>query len=902
MQGIFSVFHSGGGGDSGLIHPTGSDAQLSDMGFVLDPVLLEQTFTKIRFVGRLTRASMGDGLGTVQFKIYQGGSWSGPDTTPIDGVVVATSPVFTPDPNNPLVWTTDEIELGTDLTRIKVTYQVNSTTDTLQIGGYHVSFFNDAPIDTCGLPFYFDSAQVLDQGKRIRLWFTRETAPGPVTGQFTLTPTSGQSAPTITMVTKASDDTDVYDLYLSSPMQSGTYTVSVSNFVLSASGHGLLEPRSFAFDWTPIAQEPIAHGATNSAAEEQFLKGLNPAFRKRPNWQALAAALAAGDATTREDARRAFDQLYVSTASGKYLERRAGDAGIEKPMGPGLSDELFRQLALTVRNNKLTSDALLDVAEVFYGPDSVHAYVETDLYEPYKITAGSTLEVLIDERTSVGVTFPRAHFTKPLRATATEVAAGITRALEARRLRAWAIPYTDPETGLRRVRIYSGTSGLRSSVRVTGGTAQPALRFPSALFVEPDVAPADYGVWTITKPTSQTARWTYVGDFYSFQNVREDDYVVIRGVEFDLANRGAGPIAAVNFETGAMWFEVNNPAAVAQVDVMQCEFGDIEFFRATRRTTYDYDAHAIVHQAGGEGFATIAATTRAIQRGVGTGAYLQVATAIAGDTAARVGTTVTVATVDPHGLSVGDWFTLDGPDDGSFTGPGMAGTHRVATVPGASSLTFQTPDHNFNAVADGDFTLTPLAAPAGEAKGPFIFDPDDGFGLTGTDGTTQDRLEVGQRYALLRLAPGEGDDFPDEEGWLVFRLGYSNQVGPVKYLGNTGADTLLLDASFQFPATIEIGSFVTLLETRGPFVPSNPTTVGSFYLTDSPSGRVAAEQTMRDISAAGIELDVEIRYPGDRGLGGEGLPARDARKLSDKVAVWGGSDLDAELEEKRGTE
>ncbi len=482
------------------------------------------------------------------------------------------------------------------------------------------------------------------------------------------------------------------------------------------------------------------------------------------------------------------------------------------------------------------------------------------------------------------------------------MAAVITRACNARRIKAYAVAQVDPETGSSRVRIFSGSRGLGSSVRVVGGTAQPALLFPHSLFQEPDVAPADFGSWTITKPNTNTTRWTYTGTFYDFEDIRIGDYVVIRGIEFEPVNRGAGPITDVNFEVGNSWFEVENPAGTEQTDVTQCEFGDLEFFRPVKRTIYDAPAYALLWQHDGDGFASIAATTRAIQRQKFSGSYLQVPDAIAGDTISRTGTTVTVTTVDPHGMSVGDWFDLDCPEDGGFTGPGMTGRHRVATVPGGSTFTYSTPNYSATTTGTGAFNVTPVAAGAGLAAGPFIFDPDGGFGLTGVTGTTQDNLLIGQRYALLDLGPGEGANFPDEPGYLVFRLGYSNQVGPVKYLGNTGDDTLLLDASFQFPATVAAGATVNLLTGRGPFVPDDPETVGAFYLTAAPAGRVAAEAFMTAISAAGIDLDIEIRYPGDRGLGGEGLPARRAYKLSDKVAVWGGDNLDAELEAARGDE
>jgi hypothetical protein len=53
------------------------------------------------------------------------------------------------------------------------------------------------------------------------------------------------------------------------------------------------------------------------------------------------------------------------------------------------------------------------------------------------------------------------------------------------------------------------------------------------------------------------------------------------------------------------------------------------------------------------------------------------------------------------------------------------------------------------------------------------------------------------------------------------------------------------------------------------------------------------------ISAAGIDLDIVTRYPGDRGLGAEGFPTFGNYKVSDIVPVFGRDDIEAELEEAR---
>jgi hypothetical protein len=98
------------------------------------------------------------------------------------------------------------------------------------------------------------------------------------------------------------------------------------------------------------------------------------------------------------------------------------------------------------------------------------------------------------------------------------------------------------------------------------------------------------------------------------------------------------------------------------------------------------------------------------------------------------------------------------------------------------------------------------------------------------------------------------------------------------------------------------GPTVTLLAKKGLYVPAHPEKLGASYITASSAGRTAAVKSVKDSVAAGIDTTVEVIYPGDKGLGGAGLPASGQTRLSDKVAVWGGDDLNTELATARGEE
>lgn len=239
--------------------------------------------------------------------------------------------------------------------------------------------------------------------------------------------------------------------------------------------------------------------------------------------------------------------------------------------------------------------------------------------------------------------------------------------------------------------------------------------------------------------------------------------------------------------------------------------------------------------------------------------------------------------------------------DRFWLGAGINGMHRVASVPDGTHVTVETKAYDYGAnynVARPGATVTPMAAePAdGNVPGPFSYDIKTGLAITAVNGTTDDSFNEGVHYSSVHLEGVDPAlDFPDEEGYLVFNFGKKDQVGPIKYLGRLSDEDLILDASVPFSGTVTPGSVVRLLDGRLPYAPDRDSLVGSFYVTGTAAGRVAAQKTIDDIVAAGKQILVTILYPGDVGLGAEGFPQGSDYKLSDKVGVWGGDELDIEI-------
>jgi hypothetical protein len=276
-------------------------------------------------------------------------------------------------------------------------------------------------------------------------------------------------------------DRQSVDVYLAAPLQVGEWELTVDNIV-SDEASVLTEPTSMTFEVTfTLTSDPLGHGAVNEEHTNIIRQFLNPALKGK-GWNSMIAALASADQRNADNARLAFDQLFLSTASGPYLDRRASDEGIARPPGVNMSDDLFRRLAISQKNGKLTQKAILDVLEVFYGRDAVRAYSDTEAAETYALQDEDELIILFEERNTVRVRFLREHFSRIGMATALEVAAAISRACRDAGNAAYAISFQDPTTSENKVRIYSGTLGLASSIRIVGGRGNTVLLFPDPLF------------------------------------------------------------------------------------------------------------------------------------------------------------------------------------------------------------------------------------------------------------------------------------------------------------------------------------------------------------------------------------------------------------------------------------
>lgn len=317
---------------------------------------------------------------------------------------------------------------------------------------------------------------------------------------------------------------------------------------------------------------------SNEQDKKRLRSYLNSTIRGQ-NTDAILEALSTGVQHLRENTEAIHDMLYITKAVGRYLDARLSDSNITRPDLVGLSDEVFREIGIEIKNRKQVRDLILNILRIIYGEDYTRATMDASELEPYLLEDGDTLIIQYDDTDPVEIVFSSQDFTNIGNATAQEISDVITKQIN--NLGANGAAFSNDDGLGNCVRLISEVDGPVSSVKILGGKAQNKLRFPS---IRPTSAQITTE-WTLEPKDGGVVRATWTGGPNpSIGKVRKGNYVNIYGSAFSPINRGTFTVTAVQGgDLGNAYVEFDNPLGIAEV-VLQ---GDLEgmLFYSIEKTT-----------------------------------------------------------------------------------------------------------------------------------------------------------------------------------------------------------------------------------------------------------------------------------------------------------------------------
>lgn len=333
-----------------------------------------------------------------------------------------------------------------------------------------------------------------------------------------------------------------------------------------------------------------------TTTEEQLkrLRSYLSPYIKGANVDAVLQALASGNAAYLiNNVRAVNDQLYIASASDRYLDERLAQFGIIRPPAVGLSDDVFRQIGIEIKNRKQVRDLINNLLDAIFGDEFVRATNQSRAIEPYNLQDGDTLIINFDDAHTVTIQFTTSEFQSIAAAKAQEVADAITKTLRNQGFNGTAIAKDDGNGPF--VELISDTIGPASSVTVRGGRAQNELRFDAPVAAGGNLSTQ----WTLSLQPGGLIRFTWSGGANpQIGKVSAGNYVNVFGGGFaSSTNEGSYNITtAVGGPINVAYFEVVNPLGTSGI-VTQGIDDAVIFYNPIKKTLSSRLAYAAVYQA-----------------------------------------------------------------------------------------------------------------------------------------------------------------------------------------------------------------------------------------------------------------------------------------------------------------
>lgn len=612
---------------------------------------------------------------------------------------------------------------------------------------------------------------------------------------------------------------------------------------------------------------------------------LNP-YIKGPNVDAILYALAEGNAAYLiNNVRAVNDQLYIATAQGRYLDERLAQYGISRPPSVGLSDDVFREIGIEVKNRKQVRDLINNLLNAIFGDEYVRASNQSRSYEPYNLQNGDTLIVNFDDTGSVTIQFTTNDFQNIATATAQEVADAITKYLRNLGHSGTAIAKNDGNGPY--VEILSDTIGPASSVTVFGGRAQNELKFDSSVPAGGNMSTQ----WTLSLQPGGIIRFTWSGGANpQLGKLNVGNYVNIYGGGFT-ASSNEGSYLITASKGGAVntaYFEIENPLGTSGI-VVQGNDNAVLFYNPTKKTLTSRLSYAALYQPTSKLLQIfLPAATKVIRRDRTGSAHLHddpyVAytfnvNPISGDQF-NIATTISMQAGANFSIGITVESTVQNAANYLNTLSGIK-----AYANGSVLKVFQT---DISLVLVGTYSgvqnIVPslpqgdLASIFPNQPGPYMYDTSQPFTVSNVGTTLAQNLD-GTMPRVIQVA--NSSLFPDTQGDLIFGYGTQNQEGPVPYIARPSSNTLLISPAYTIKNTHVSGTDISLVASKAAPDISRDGLDYPFYITDVVSGRIYAQDLINSVAASGINIVFTILYPSDIGLGKWGT------QYSENPSIWG---------------
>lgn len=222
------------------------------------------------------------------------------------------------------------------------------------------------------------------------------------------------------------------------------------------------------------------------------------------------------------------------------------------------------------------------------------------------------------------------------------------------------------------------------------------------------------------------------------------------------------------------------------------------------------------------------------------------------------------------------WFNVTDGTNAPQLNPGLdsggiEGTYRVNEIVSPTEFKFISPGEP--GIRTGGIASTERTLMANEGTqvylttaqlgtgilGPNIWDANSAYVLSSFTSKITTDIKAGNN---VRTLPIEAvNNIPNQEGYVVFGFGTSNEEGPVRYFFKPTDSSLQLDPAYVFKNNHDSGSAITVIRRRGGHTISSTGKEYAPYITDPSLAREILEELIVQTKSVGIFIEFLVRYP-----------------------------------------